>query len=438
MGAGHSHTHAPIEPSRRGLRVTLAVLIPAVLLTIAALAWLWPPPVQREAPTDGYQQVNGVVLAIVEQACPQVPEEEPGIELGPCGTVSVRLGDGPDAGTTIDVDLPAGPGAPIVHAGDDVVLQYLPDATFGDPYQIADHQRSTPLWVLGIAFALAVVAFGRLRGLTALAGLGITFGILLWFIVPAILAGKPPLLVAIVGAAAIMLTVLYLTHGLSATTSVAVAGTLIALALTGVLSAVAVSAVHLTGVADDSSMYLQLSSNVNMQGLLLAGILIGALGVLDDITVTQSMTVTELARANPDYGFRDLYGAAARVGRAHIASVINTIILAYAGASLPVMLLIADSDTPGGEVLTNPMIATELVRAIVGTLGLIAAVPVTTALAALVSVRSRSSSPDSSHDAGRGGSHRPAVPEQQGWEPVTADGATWHRPDAPTHWAPHD
>ncbi|MEU8665225.1 YibE/F family protein, partial [Actinoplanes philippinensis] len=337
----------------------------------------------RKALAEGAQGapvVTGEVVAVTPQECPPVPEGETPLEN--CGTVQVRLDDG----AVITTDIPNGPGAPEVAAGDDVTMLALNDSeTGGVSYSISDHQRGTELWLLGAAFALAVIAFGRWRGVTALAGLAVTFVILLWFIVPAILDGRSPVLVAVVGAAAIMLIVLYLTHGLSITTTIAVAGTLASLAITAILAAVATGAVHLTGVADETSNFLTITQgDVNMRGLLLAGIVIGSLGVLDDVTVTQSATVAELALANPSYGFRRLYGAATRIGRAHIASVINTIVLAYAGASLPLMLLFAAGDTPLGELLTSQMIAQELVRSAVGTIGLVAAVPITTALAALL------------------------------------------------------
>ncbi|GAA1821948.1 hypothetical protein GCM10009835_48330 [Planosporangium flavigriseum] len=302
-----------------------------------------------------------------------------------CGTVQVKLSDGPDAGKEVTTGMPGGPGAPVVKAGDRVILMYLPDSPSDQPYQIIDHQRGRQLWVLAFAFAAAIIAFGRWRGLRALAGLAVSFAVLLLFVVPAILDGRPPLLVAIVGAAAIMLTVLYLTHGFTVTTSVAVLGTLASLTLTGILAAVATGAAQLTGVSGEETTYLNITyQNVNMRGLLLAGILIGALGVLDDVAVTQAATVAELAQANPALRARQLYRAAARVGRAHIASVINTIILAYAGASLPLLLLLAAGNRPLDEVLTNPNLAEEIVRSVVGTIGLIAAVPITTALAAMV------------------------------------------------------
>ncbi len=234
-----------------------------------------------------------------------------------------------------------------------------------------------------VAFVVALVAFGRLRGVTALVGLGVTFLVLVLFVVPAILGGDPPLLIAIVGSAAVALTVLYLTHGFTPSTSVAVLGTLAALALTGLLSALAVATMHLTGFTDDLSAALGQTYAVNMEGLLLAGIVIGSLGVLDDVTVTQAATVAELSRANPEYRGRDLYRAGSRVGRSHIASVVNTIVLAYAGSSLPLLILIVANNDGLGNVLTDQIVAQEIVRSLVATIGLVAAVPVTTALAAL-------------------------------------------------------
>jgi uncharacterized membrane protein len=168
---------------------------------------------------------------------------------------------------------------------------------------------------------------------------------------------------------------------------VAVLGTLVALTLTGVLSAVTVSALHLTGMTDDLSTSVGMSLEINMQGLLLTGIVIGSLGVLDDVTITQAATVTELAQANPAYGFMDLYRAASRVGRSHIASVVNTIVLAYAGSSLPLLILIVSSDNSLGGALTDQVIAQEIARSAVATLGLVAAVPITTLLATLTQQR---------------------------------------------------
>ncbi|GLW31677.1 YibE/F family protein [Actinoplanes regularis] len=382
MPEPHSHAHGG-GPLPKARRLTLLLLVPAVLVTALGMLLLWPRDTPRATEAAGPAQVNGIVQSVTRQECPPAPagDEQP---VG-CGTATVRLSDG----TTAGAELPYGPGSPEIETGDRVVLLALETGDGGFAYSIADHQRTRELWVLGAAFALAVIAFGRWRGLTALAGLAVTFGVLLFFIVPAILDGRSPTLVAVVGSAAIMLSVLYLTHGLNITTTIAVAGTLASLVITTVLAEISVVVVHLTGVADDTSNFLSITQgDVNMQGLLLASIVIGSLGVLDDVTVTQSATVTELALANPAYGFRRLYGAATRIGRAHIASVINTIVLAYAGASLPLMLLFATGGTPVGELLTGQLIAQELVRSAVGTIGLIAAVPITTALAAFFAHRS--------------------------------------------------
>ncbi|HLL65418.1 MAG TPA: YibE/F family protein [Micromonosporaceae bacterium] len=382
--AGHAHGRRPLSPG--GRRIALLLLVGAAVATLVAMALLWPNPSEREATPPGPTRLTGQVHVLEPGPCPpsegQTAPARPDPATG-CGTVLVRVHDGPDAGTLVATDVPFGPGAPTVRAGDEVVLMYLPDAEPDQRYQIADHRRDRQLWILGVALALAVIGFGRWRGLAALAGLAVTFTILLFFIVPAILSGRPPLLVAIVGSAAIMLTVLYLTHGFNRTTTVAVFGTLTSLVLTGVLAAIATAATHLTGIASEEETFVSATHlNVNMQGLLLAGILIGALGVLDDVAVTQAATVDELAQANPALGGRQLYRAAGRVGRAHIASVINTIILAYAGASLPLLLLFAEGGQAIGDILTNQLVAQEIVRSVVGTLGLIAAVPLTTALAA--------------------------------------------------------
>ncbi|GGO71182.1 YibE/F family protein [Nonomuraea cavernae] len=387
MGGDHGHG-AGLPGSRRAVVATLAVLVPVAALTLAMLVWLWPSGQPAREPAAGVERLTGTITAVLLKPCPEQSAGAPRSDPATCGNATVRMREGPDLGRELTLRLPTGPGAQRFAAGDDVVLISVQDGESGESgYQISDHDRSTPLWLFGLAFALAVIAFGRWRGVTALAGLAITFVLLLTFVIPGILGGEPPMLVAIVGAAAIMLTVLYLTHGFTLTTSMAVLGTLASLTLTGLLSYAAIGFARLSGITDDSSFTLDLSLSIDTQGLLLASIIIGALGVLDDVTVTQAVTVGELAAANPSYRFRRLYRAGSRVGRAHIASVINTIILAYAGASLPLLLLFSVGEQPLGEVLTTPVIAQEIVRSVVGTLGLISAVPITTALAALVATR---------------------------------------------------
>lgn len=421
MGADHSH-HTAVRSSAGTVRATLAVIVPLAVATLAALIWMWPQaPQPTGAPASELTNVTGTIIAINLKPCPQQPAwpAEPGAAQSPggtaprtdadrCGDARVELTSGDDAGEVVTSTLPSGPGSQTFAVDDKVILLHAPAGPGSDPevspYQLSDHDRTGPLWLIAAAFVLAVIAFGRWRGVTALIGLAVTFVLLLKFLIPAILAGEPPLLAAIVCAATIMLAVLYLTHGFTVATSIAVIGTLASLTLTGLLAWASIKMTHLSGITDDSSLNLGLSSQINLQGLLLASIIIGSLGVLDDVTVTQSVTVAELAQANPAYRFRQLYKAATRVGRAHIASVINTIILAYAGAALPLMLLFSIGRRPLSEVVTGPIIAQEIVRSVAGTLGLIAAVPITTALSALA--RARHPAPDTGHDPDAG-SFRP-------------------------------
>ena len=383
------HTHPQADPTGRRTTALVAVgLLGVLAVVITAMVLLWPGPQTDIAPTADQQVIRGTIGAIHVVPCPDGSSGEGGsgaARPAGCGTAEVVV----DGGRTVTANLPSGPAAPDVSVGDNVTLTHTRNAPANLRYQIVDQQRGTELWVICAAFVLAIVAFGRWRGLAALAGLAITFTVLLRFVVPAILDGQPPLLVAVVGSAFIMLTVLYLTHGVSRSTTVAVLGTLASLALTGILAFAAVTATSLTGVADEATAYVGQVYSVDTRGLLLAGIIIGALGVLDDVTVTQVATVDELARANPGYRPWELYRGAIRVGRAHIASVVNTIVLAYAGASLPLLVLILAGSESLGRTLSDQLIAQEIVRSVVGTLGLIAAVPITTGLAALAAGRAR-------------------------------------------------
>ncbi|PPA56422.1 YibE/F family protein [Micromonospora chalcea] len=389
MGADHTRPAPPTPPGVR--RLLVAVVVPLFALTVIAALVLWPR--QDREPVGGADvpRYHGTVTRVVTEPCPPTPEAPEGAG-GPCGTATVAAEQGPDAGRQVETPLPAGPGAPRVEVGDKIVLVELIDPA--DPsvksYNIAEHQRGTPLIWLLVLFAAAIVAFGRWRGLAALGGLAASFAILLGFVLPGIGGGQPPLLVAIVGAALIMFVVLYLTHGITAQTSVAVLGTLGSLVITGGLGLLATSATHLTGFgSEDATTLSMFQGDVDLHGLLLAGIIIGSLGVLDDVTVTQAATVTELAHANPGLSRRQLYRAATRVGRAHIASTVNTIVLAYAGASLPLLLLLVADSRPVSQILTSEFLAQEIVRSAVATLGLIAAVPLTTALAAIVTTAGR-------------------------------------------------
>ncbi|MFV2103910.1 YibE/F family protein [Micromonospora sp. LOL_024] len=412
MGADHTRSAPPTPPRVR--RILVVTVVPLFLATLVAAIVLWPRDAPRPDSADDTPRYHGTVTRVVTEPCPPTPAPEgsPTASAGPCGTVTVRVDSGPDAGQEVQTPIPAGPGAPRVGVDDEIILVSLIDPE--DPsisaYNIAEHQRGKPLIWLAVLFAAAIVAFGRWRGLAALGGLAASFAILLTFVLPGISAGQPPLVVAIVGASLIMFVVLYLTHGVSAQTSVAVLGTLGSLVITGLLGLAATGATQLTGFgSEDATTLSMFRADVDLHGLLLAGIIIGSLGVLDDVTVTQAATVTELHQANPDASRRELYRSATRVGRAHIASVVNTIVLAYAGASLPLLLLLTADSRALGQILTTEFLTTEIVRSVVATLGLIAAVPLTTALATVVTTAGRPGAADLSRAGAATGGPSPTV-----------------------------
>lgn len=301
-----------------------------------------------------------------------------------CHLSTVRLTSGPDRGTQAVLDIVEGPGQPPVKAGDRLVLGRTADDG-GVSYYLADFQRKGPLLWLGALYVVVIIGIGRLRGLASLLGVVVTFGLLLVFVLPAILEGRNPLAVAIVGSAASMFVILYLAHGVSAKTTAALLGTMASLAITGALAAFFVNSARLLNLGSDETAFIQISAaQVNLQGLLLGGIIIGSLGVLNDVTVTQASTVWALRAANPSAGFVTIYRSAMRVGRDHIASTVDTLVLAYAGASLPLLLLFTLASQSVGDVVSGSLVAEEIVRTLVGGIGLAASVPITTALAVLV------------------------------------------------------
>nr|WP_255622625.1 YibE/F family protein [Pseudonocardia sp. DSM 110487] len=384
-GHGHGHGHGPARPAGRRVRILIAaLLVPCALATLVGLALLWP---TGGPPATTYRTSQEPVKAQVTAT--RVSDCSAGSGDGACLALVVHMADGPRPGRDLVQVVPVEPGTPRFTVGDQVVLNWSgADADDAGSYQVVDFQRGAPLgWLAGL-FALAVLVLGRWRGLAALAALGLSFVVLLFFVVPAILAGRDPLAVAVVGACLIMFAVLYLTHGPSARTSTAVLGTLLSLALIGGLGAGFSAAAELTGLDDQTSnLIATLGTGVDARGLLLAGVVIGALGVLDDVTVTQTSAVWELRHANPGLSARGLFSAAMRIGRDHVASAVNTLVLAYAGAALPLLLLFSLSGRGFSDVVTSQDVATEIVRTLVGSIGLVASVPITTALAAAVAAR---------------------------------------------------
>ncbi|GAA1954464.1 hypothetical protein GCM10009838_07380 [Catenulispora subtropica] len=297
--------------------------------------------------------------------------------------LTIQITDGPTKGTSATVTVGVDPATPKYAVGDDLVLVYDRSQPPEGQYDIRDFQRGPPLMSLAIVFALFVVVVGRWRGVGAIAALAVSFGVLIKFTLPAIVAGENSIEVAAVTAGVILFAAMYATHGVSVRTSVAVLGTALSLVLIGGLGMVSTELAHLTGLGEDTAQTVAgLFGKVDVQGLLLAGIIIGALGVLNDVTATQVSSVWELKAADPSLGAGELFRAGMRIGRDHIGSTVNTLVLAYAGGSLPLFVLLTTSSQGWSGAAGAEVVAEEIVRTLVGSIGLAAAVPITTGLAA--------------------------------------------------------
>ena len=364
-------------PSRRAFTILLVAI---AVGTVIGIVVMWPGDV--DAPVaEGLaaETERAKVESVTYRACP-----EP--QTGRCGEAEVRLETGPEGGRPATLPIGGGAVQPEIAPGDEVRVTRSADPSLpGAVYTLADFERRAPILWLAVAFALLVVVFGRLRGALSLLGLGISLVVILAFVVPAILDGSPPLAVAIFGSLAVMLITVSLAHGWSPKSLAAMLGTALSLALVALLALGFTDLAHLTGLASEEATLLLLGgADVSLEGLLLAGIVIAALGVLDDVTVSQASTVLALKGANPSLGFRELYTRALQVGQDHVSATVNTLVLAYVGASLPVLLIFSSGEIGLLDAVNTELIAKEIVGTLVGSIGLIAAVPITTGLAALL------------------------------------------------------
>lgn len=376
------HIHdLPVTPRVR--RLLNAAAVGFALLTVAGVVLLRPgggedrPDLAQFGFASTFYDAR--VVEVDHGPCPRTAPEA-GID---CDVATMELLEGPDAGDTIELDFPESVSNPHLERGDKVVLNYSPAAGPGFEYQFADRQRKPVLFWLAVVFALAVVLLGRLRGLAALGGLAASLVVLLAFALPALIDGRTPIAVAVVAAAAISYFALYLAHGVTAMTTVALLGTLASLVLTALLAVTFDGLARFSGFATEEATYLAAAGGtIDLGGLLLAGIVIGALGAIDDMTVTQASSVAELHAANPDLGTTGLLRSGLRIGRDHVASTVNTLVLAYAGASMPLLVLFVLSEQSLASVANSEVVAVEIVRTLVGSIGLVASVPLTTWLAA--------------------------------------------------------
>ena len=358
----------------------MTIVAVLALAVVVAMAILWPSEGTLQVRTPGVPSTTEAaeVQEVHETLCQ-------GVKGTTCRRVEIRLTSGPDDGETASFSFNAAPPLdPEVHAGDEIRVIKQGE---GLNYRLADFERRAPMLWLALAFALLVILFGRIRGALSLAGLGVGLGIVVLFIVPAIGEGEPALAVAIVGSLAAMLITIALAHGFGAKSVAAILGTGATLLLVALLALVATNVTHLTGLTVEQSTAVSFQLGISLEGLLLAGMVIGTLGVLDDVTVSQASTVMALRSANPALGFRDLYTRAIEVGRDHVSAAVNTLVFAYVGAALPILLVFSARDIGFADALNLEIVAKEIVAMLVGSMGLIAAVPLTTAVAAALAAR---------------------------------------------------
>jgi uncharacterized membrane protein len=400
----HSHSHGsdagptPLGPLAAKIVVGSLVAIGVAVLIGAVL--LWPSRQKVDIPLPFQNPNGGAVTTVAGHVSSS--------GIGPCGSPSagkvltaspvpgamggaqcsqalIAIDSGPNAGANTLLEFSPGPGQPQLKAGDHIRVMRQVDQQGVTSYAFYDYERTWPLVGIAVLFAAVIVAVARLRGLLALVGILVAFLVLVVFLLPALRDGAPAVPVALVASAAILYVVIYLAHGVSMRTSAALLGTLASLILAALLSWAAIGLAHLTGLSQDQNsevaVYL---GNVSITGLLLAGFIIGSLGVLNDVTVTQASAVFELANLGADTSRRAVFLGAMRVGRDHIASTVYTLVLAYAGSSLPLLLLFSVANRSLGDVLTGESVAIEIVRSAVGGIALALSVPLTTAIAAVL------------------------------------------------------
>jgi len=393
--AGHSHSfddgeehESPVATPRvaRALWTAIALLVGA---TIIAMIVLWPSHDRfagEITPTVG-DTVHAEVSSVDFTACSFD-------ETIPCRVVTAKVTEGEGAGDEFIIEQSASGVGKRPDKGDVILVQLYEGPDGVTSYSFYDYERSSSMLWLTAIFIGAVVLLGRWRGMGAIAGLIASVLVIVVFMIPAILEGHNAILVALVAGVFIAVIALFLAHGLNVATAVALLASFAAMGLTVALAYIFVRLGNLTGFADEDTQFLTaITVPIDPRGLLLAGVLIGSLGVLDDVTVTQVSVAWELRRLHPEAHWTWVYRRAIRVGRDHISSTVNTLFLAYAGASLSLLLVFAQTGYSLASVATSEVVAVEIVRALVGSIGLVASVPVATALAAVVLRRPTSGPP---------------------------------------------
>ncbi|MEU1995793.1 YibE/F family protein [Nocardia gamkensis] len=397
----HHHDHSgPIAIGATAARVVVGLLtVIGVVVVIAAIV-LWPSKQHIDIPLPMQNAGGGAVQTEAGTVVLQ--------DVGPCGSPSlgkvfvekpepprstaytcqrslISIESGPHKGNRTLLEIAPGPGQPDLHAGDELRLVRQTDPSGTPLYSFEDYSRGMPLTLIVVVFVVVIIAVARWRGVRALLGLVFAFAVLVLFLLPALLDGKPAIPVALVAGSLILYAVLYLAHGVNLRTSSALLGTLTSMLLAAALSWLTIEITHLTGLSEEQNTnvatYIE---HVSITGLLLAGFIIGSLGVLNDVTITQASAAFELAALDESASRREVFAAAMRVGRDHIASTVYTLVLAYAGGALPLLLLFSVAGRSIRDVLTGDAVAIEIARSAVGGIALALSVPLTTGIAVLL------------------------------------------------------
>lgn len=386
--------HMPLqrEPtaSSRVRLIMIVCLIPLVLLTVGGLFLLWPDAPEQDLPgggpmtnsAEGVANAEAKVIAVDASNCESGSETDPRLAVD-CMAFTAEV-DGQEGSLYVTPDA--------IKSGIDVgdmlkVLDFTdaPDRSdMGMDYVFIDYDRDVPILALAIIYGLIVLLVAGFRGLRALAGLGVAGAVLIVFMLPAILDSKPPILVAMVAASAIMLVALYLAHGVSARTTTALFGTVLGIIITGLLGAWMTSWANLGVAYTEDAFLLADTADVSLAALIVCAILVTGLGVLNDVTITQASAVWELATVAPDLTAGQLFARAMRIGRDHIASTVYTITFAYVGSALLTLIIVSAHDQSFFETLTRGEMSVEIVSILVCSIGLVLAIPLTTGLGVLV------------------------------------------------------
>ena len=362
--------------NRRQLPIFFAFV--AILLPIFTHAQVLTP--------DIVVTMKAKVLEVVSQTRHTVPGA--GVEAN-YQTINVEVLDGPEKGKTVKVENDY----LSLKSGDVFYLTHTVNKLDGsDFYTVSEPYRLPALGLLALLFVAVVLVFGGVQGLRGLLALGVSLFFIVFLLLPGILHGYPPIIVAVGVSSLIIIIGSYVTHGFNKTTSIAVVGMIATILLTGILAYVAIPFAHLSGFTSDETTYLNINTRgtIDFAGLLISGILIGALGVLYDAAIGQAVAVEELAQAGAHLSRREIYRRAVRIGREHIGALVNTLAIAYVGAALPLLLLFYGFGSDSLSLTINrELFATEIVRAIIGSIGLVLAVPITTLIAARFLVNHR-------------------------------------------------